>query len=308
LIFPVSWSSAIGVKSSNEGTSGVFFVEVKDQGALVIKGSSTIGADMFSSCLAEYLGIRTPQSRVVSYLNTNEWDPMVQQLWKLEATNNGDGRGSKLSKCLLRPFLILQEFIPGVQFDQFNTENSKLLLQSHVLKDIGSLIAFDMLINNWDRLPFIWKNDGNPKNIIFDLNQSLIYGIDNSITSIDITIFSSNFQSYKREVDSALNQIFDNPNKESTNTKRVRDFIKLYSGIDIGEIGCVQIQLGIIETVKQASKLQVQEIERMKANVEGELMPTMDLLGISPDIVGINKINIQFLSSILETFAKHSVK
>merc|ERR1712113_260363 len=35
------------------------------------------------------------------------------------------------------------------------------------LKKIGALVAVDMLLNNFDRLPCIWQNAGNPNNVMF---------------------------------------------------------------------------------------------------------------------------------------------
>jgi len=33
--------------------------------------------------------------------------------------------------------------------------------------EIGQLLAFDLLINNYDRLPLVWTNTGNSGNILF---------------------------------------------------------------------------------------------------------------------------------------------
>ena len=45
---------------------------------------------------------------------------------------------------------------------------------------LGCVIGFDMLINNWDRLPFAWANAGNAGN--------LLVSADGSITAIDQAI------------------------------------------------------------------------------------------------------------------------
>jgi hypothetical protein len=141
--FLVNWNECIGIKGSSgvwwtldkvcvhwcqmiEGSNGVFFVQFKDNTALVIKGnqtkcgvillcmllhthtgSSTVGCDMFSHLLAEqFLHLSVPKMKVLSYLNSmndvlchnhwarnkhllvtgNEWDPMMQSLWNLETS------------------------------------------------------------------------------------------------------------------------------------------------------------------------------------------------------------------------------
>lgn len=34
------------------------------------------------------------------------------------------------------------------------------------LTQLGRLIALDVVLNNWDRVPVLWENDGNWENII----------------------------------------------------------------------------------------------------------------------------------------------
>jgi len=55
-----------------------------------------------------------------------------------------------------------------------------------VLNDLGLLMALDVFINNWDRIPIIWENKGNPGNILFvPANiQRPVVGIDQYINAI----------------------------------------------------------------------------------------------------------------------------
>lgn len=41
----------------------------------------------------------------------------------------------------------------------------------------GLLLGLDIFLNNWDRLPLIWENEGNPNNIIFS-TISGVWAID----------------------------------------------------------------------------------------------------------------------------------
>ena len=34
------------------------------------------------------------------------------------------------------------------------------------LSGLGDVIAFDLLVNQWDRLPIVWENEGNPTNVM----------------------------------------------------------------------------------------------------------------------------------------------
>lgn len=46
---------------------------------------------------------------------------------------------------------------------------------------MGYMIAFDMVVNNYDRIPFIWSNTGNAENVIFNVQTS-----NQKVTSEDI--------------------------------------------------------------------------------------------------------------------------
>merc|ERR1712194_805772 len=54
-----------------------------------------------------------------------------------------------------------------------------------LLRSLGGLCAFDVLINNMDRLPLpIWQNDGNLGNVMVTDTGSTITGIDQQINPI----------------------------------------------------------------------------------------------------------------------------
>jgi len=54
------------------------------------------------------------------------------------------------------------------------------------LTEMGKLLALDVLINNWDRFPFIWQHEGNIGNLLFltTNTDSPVVGIDQCVTSI----------------------------------------------------------------------------------------------------------------------------
>merc|ERR1711920_489046 len=59
------------------------------------------------------------------------------------------------------------EWTMGVFGLQSNKSSGQLSKEGKmVLRFLGALTAFDMIINNFDRLPCIWDNKGNPGNIM----------------------------------------------------------------------------------------------------------------------------------------------
>lgn len=51
------------------------------------------------------------------------------------------------------------------------------------LREVGKLVALDILCNNWDRIPLLWPNEGNVHNIFFDPREG-VFGIDNTVCPI----------------------------------------------------------------------------------------------------------------------------
>jgi hypothetical protein len=74
-----------------------------------------------------------------------------------------------------RPFVILQEYIPAItlsKMGQLRTErcmSTNYADASSRLMNMGKIIAGDLLINNGDRFPILWDNDGNSSNFLFEL-------------------------------------------------------------------------------------------------------------------------------------------
>ena len=77
--------------------------------------------------------------------------------------------------------LFVMQYVPGIPIEP---SCAPLLLQHPEIMDgIGQWLAYDMLINNFDRLPLIWNNDGNCGNLLFD-SHGHVYGIDQRATAI----------------------------------------------------------------------------------------------------------------------------
>jgi hypothetical protein len=50
--------------------------------------------------------------------------------------------------------LLLSEFIPGYHLANIPKDNTEAILGAKdVLNEIGQLISFDLLLNQWDRFP-----------------------------------------------------------------------------------------------------------------------------------------------------------
>lgn len=74
-----------------------------------------------------------------------------------------------------RPYILLQEYIPAITLDKIGEKRAERCMSTNYadassrLINIGRIVAGDLLINNMDRFPVIWDNDGNYGNILFEV-------------------------------------------------------------------------------------------------------------------------------------------
>lgn len=79
---------------------------------------------------------------------------------------------------------------------------------------LGKILSYDVLINNWDRFPFLWRpgsDEGNIDNILFKPGDLIVPAvpIDQCISSIKNTGPSvTNFKTYVEKVSGQLILLF----------------------------------------------------------------------------------------------------
>ena len=116
--------------------------------------------------------------------------------------------------------------------------------------EIGKILSFDMLINNWDRLPYIWNNEGNLGNLMVtnDINRPIV-GIDQSMSSIHPVNFKGKFDEYLKKIRDALDEI-KNKQFDGPIITTVRNFLKSSVMYDIGPEGLQYVFLGLASGIK----------------------------------------------------------
>lgn len=123
------------------------------------------------------------------------------------------------------------------------------------LRMMGRLLAFDVLLNNHDRLPFLWDNQGNPGNVMFRKSDASVVSIDNAPNCISHGNIAVRL-SYLEKVRSATTAAFHHAIGSSFD--RIRSLLcegcpdgHGWPGlkIDIGEIGVREVQRGYIDAV-----------------------------------------------------------
>merc|ERR1740138_1804722 len=83
-----------------------------------------------------------------------------------------------------KDFVSVVEFIPGCTLQ--GLDGQRALHEEgagNLLSELGSLIALDCLLNNLDRVPAIWSNDGNLSNVMVVQGRTVV-GIDQQVSAI----------------------------------------------------------------------------------------------------------------------------
>mmetsp|Transcript_38027 Transcript_38027/g.83512 ORF Transcript_38027/g.83512 Transcript_38027/m.83512 type:complete len:290 (+) Transcript_38027:1-870(+) len=147
-------------------------------------------AEWLATWLAEALGTRVARLRVVA------WGAEEFALIK-QATRSAPAALGEHAACTRRhlggnEFVGLLEFLPGISV-QGKEAHDRLTAMGpeplrHFWRGVGRLIALDALINNLDRVPLLWNNEGNTGNLLLlpgrGSEEAQVLGIDQAVTAI----------------------------------------------------------------------------------------------------------------------------
>jgi hypothetical protein len=141
-------------------------------GAFVIKMCSEVVPTYFGSRVLQCLQIPTPDVKILPFYS-KEFVTMVHCMEAL--TLHDDHLRYVVRLSMDRPFILLQEYIPAITLDKIGEKRAERCLSTNYadassrLINMGRIIAADLFLNNNDRFPLIWENDGNYGNILFEV-------------------------------------------------------------------------------------------------------------------------------------------
>eukprot|EP00930_Biecheleria_cincta_P085022 TRINITY_DN74448_c0_g1_i1.p1 TRINITY_DN74448_c0_g1~~TRINITY_DN74448_c0_g1_i1.p1 ORF type:complete len:285 (-),score=48.95 TRINITY_DN74448_c0_g1_i1:297-1151(-) len=141
--------------------------------------------ELFAQRLAATMGVRVAALRPLGP-EDDETATLRRCLQKL-APAVSDDNWLQVRKIIHHPHLSLVEFVDG--FGMMGTQAHNYLQQARTNDpphwfELGRLMAFDMLINNFDRAPLVWTNDGNLSNVMLGSSLDSVVGIDQAVAPI----------------------------------------------------------------------------------------------------------------------------
>lgn len=308
-IHRIDWSSASGVQRSSSGSEGVWFVSTA-QGSVVVCSKSTVAIDLFSSALSRWFGLNAPAMRCVRQQD-EEGRLLYSTLQRLDSKRNLGERSVELG--LNKTYLQVMEYMQSVELGSLTFEQAVQLFGpqgalspggKRVLREMGEMIGFDALINNSDRLPFVWHNSGNAANVLFTIEEEKkkdesgkVVVIDSLVSCINPRAHLAGFHQYLEKVKAATQHLFESPDKEYPSIAQVREMIRHETslsqssglGYDIGDEGSRIIQAGIVSFMDKCGGLSARELWQLKA-------------GLGEDMPGVERLDLDFIHSVLDVF------
>lgn len=185
------WSAAESLLHIGGGSGGVTLLKVP-QGVICIKPlMMNAVAEFFAGRVAEFLDIPIAKSSVVSM--AHEEFMHIKEAIRVTPAEIEEDRAIARRSHGRTEFIALLEFVPGFSLQGLEVHSMLQGMTAESMQDfwckVGRLIAFDVLINNVDRVPLLWDNEGNTANLMLLLQSKedsglSVIGIDQAVTAI----------------------------------------------------------------------------------------------------------------------------
>lgn len=296
----VDWSESnvIGIERSEKGSEGLFFVQHRTAGALVVKRSKAIGSEIFCTLLALRLGIPTPLARIVV---TTADDGVVM----LTSLNRKDPLGRVASTLYEQYYLILIQYQQGVSFGAAGADRMAVALADAAhLRQLGAILALDVLVNNVDRLPLIWDHQGNAGNLMLNERNEPV-SIDGQIVGLRADSGRAEYMERVRHLlagrqraaatAAAAGAAAAAPRRAAPQFGAVRAALRQHCHVDIGSEGELALEDGLWSVVERARH---EAIGEQVAHWAGLLARFQN-----PPLADLPQIQADFVAEVWQIFA-----
>lgn len=266
------------------GSSGAFQISTSAGEFVVKEGGAKLDVEVFSNLLGAALATLFQSEagswRVLPIRVIMARTPLSKDLVRSMSVLSKDDEimvGQRLAKC---EAVMLMEFVKATALEEAKPSPESLFA-------LGSGIVFDMLINNWDRIPVLplWNNTGNPGNVLFPEGGGVTL-IDQCVTVIGHADNKAKYlDSAKRLCRDALGFSKDTSEDRVTRfpvfmtaLQSVRAWLLARGGYDIGEEGEAQFGQGFIHAlnVLMATKPSEEKADATTATTEEKATETTD--------------------------------
>eukprot|EP01114_Cavostelium_apophysatum_P016024 TRINITY_DN4491_c0_g2_i2.p1 TRINITY_DN4491_c0_g2~~TRINITY_DN4491_c0_g2_i2.p1 ORF type:complete len:391 (-),score=72.80 TRINITY_DN4491_c0_g2_i2:21-1193(-) len=307
----VIWKEALGFTHSESGSEGVLFFGWEGDRVAVVKGSSTVMADQFTQELGEIVDMPFPKSRIVRFIFDHELHEIEDAVVTLEHNKKESERG-RHQKLLSLPVLMIIEFVGGKDMYEadFKDDFSDPIKKHAILKNLGRIVSFDVLVNNWDRFPLIWEHEGNLGNIFFTGDESRpVVGIDQTTSCIDPAVNPQGVEEYLQKVRDLLQSLLQfKEHPANPYIMKVADCFTRESGITLEAENMYCFWEGMLIGIRDiCHKIKREDMEKIYGRMDAQMTELINAMTWGADTTsryGLSKINLEFLDLVIAEFKK----
>lgn len=194
-------------------------VQVGESEAIVLKPLGLTGVqECIAAEIAAAIDVKVAQCRVVA-MDQAEYGSMVEALER--APSMLEEHKLQILSTVKKHVAVL-EFVNGAVLQGLVGQQCLKDGGDAVLAGLGSLVALDCLLNNVDRVPAIWNNDGNLSNVMVT-SAHVVIGIDQQINAIT------------------------EPSARDRYFTTVKDFVATSQHFRVADASCIKIRTAILE-------------------------------------------------------------
>eukprot|EP01103_Thecamoeba_quadrilineata_P003152 TRINITY_DN12962_c0_g1_i1.p1 TRINITY_DN12962_c0_g1~~TRINITY_DN12962_c0_g1_i1.p1 ORF type:complete len:420 (-),score=82.41 TRINITY_DN12962_c0_g1_i1:104-1330(-) len=308
----IDWASVKSFKSSESGSVGVYIINIKDK-TVVVKGSKSPNSELFAVSLARHVNLSAPDTRVVA----RETDEMIAISTSLQLIAKDKGLDPKAIEKKLNsfPFLLIMQFVEGVSLGDLSLEEALKIFSGTDIatrkrfRDIGKLIALDMSVNNWDRLPFAWDNEGNTFNVMIqtksEKHPGKVVGIDFGMTCIIPTISNKpnpNYEAYFKRISDLIKSLLHNSRPAYLTEGFARLKLSFFKSVeyDLTPQNIVDLRIGILDGIVRLASVPSDVLESLREN-----LPVPEKYSVAQWKLGSSDISLEFVGKVLNIFREN---
>jgi len=261
--------------------------------------------------------LSAPDARVVAR-GTTEWNGIASKIEELAKAQSGESAAANISSKLKNaPFLLIMQFVEGLCLGELiKTQADRYFSPSDPdtrkrFQDMGKLISFDMMVNNWDRFPYAWDNKGNIFNVMLQTltvkPPGKVVGIDFSITPIIKMIGTNNpnqkYEDYFNRIESLVQEEIKSgpPGHFSTGLVRVANSFWDGFGYYPTESDIMNLRIGILEGAVKISRITQATLVNLLQN-----LPCPEGYDAGQWRLGAADVSLEFLEKAVGIFQKHA--
>lgn len=291
---------------------GVFVIEVDRHGLAVIKEGKESEAVVVAAELGRVISADSKEEETKRYTipkmrcvttNSRMFQVTMDRLLQLEKLRNkGNGMDvPKFKRIQQVGKFVVMDYMSAFGICELPDDSAlvgKVIGSQKILWGIGAAVFFDMLINNWDRIPVkgVWTNDGNPANIMFSFESGGANGklvlINQSVRPIKVADRKKAYQEQLRKFTTNAFKQFNDcvvgkkvNNSTITCMHSIREFITMNTCVayDVGINGELEILKGFCSVVRgyidNPASLSREFLEdKLSRKIDEELYKEEDLL------------------------------